>query len=407
MSNSENIFPSEYLSTLTPKAEVDARLATFQVLLEKEGLEGALIFQNVDLFYLTGTMQQAFLWVPAQGLSLLLVKKDLARARIESPLEKIEALPSLAGLGRSIIGCGGRIPSRIGLELDVLPYQTCQFLKDRLPFQEAHDVSSLIRHLRAVKSEFEIQQMRRAGEMGRLLYQTVPDLLQEGQTEMELAGRLIQKALSLGDQNILRSRSFNSTAFNWHVISGRSGTYQSRNDAPFAGLGLSPSFPMGAGLKPIGPGEPVLIDFGNCYNGYQVDQTRMFSLGPPAKEYLEAYAALKAIEDRLLDQLRPGRTAESCYHLAVKTAQELGYADSFLGPKGRQVTFTGHGVGLEIDEFPFLARGHTYPLQTGMTVALELKIVLKSAAVGFENTVLITPEGAEKLTTTDETFVIV
>jgi Xaa-Pro dipeptidase len=382
-------------------------MAAFQALLEKEELEGALIFQNMDLFYLTGTMQQAFLWVPVRGLPLLLVKKDLARARIESPLERIEALPALAGLGRSLIDCGYGIPLRIGLELDVLPCQTYQFLKDRLPFREARDVSSLIRRLRSLKSDFEIRQMRRAGEMGRLLYQTVPALLQEGQTEMELAGRMIEKALSLGDQNILRSRSFNSTAFNWHVISGRSGTYQSRNDAPFAGLGLSPSFPMGAGSRLIKAGDPILIDFGNCYNGYQVDQTRMFSMGAPDKEYLEAYRALQVIEERLREQLRPGRTAESCYHLAVQTARELGYGDSFLGPKGQQVSFTGHGVGLEIDEFPFLARGHTYPLQAGMTVALELKIVLEGAAVGFENTVLITPEGAEKLTTADETFIAV
>jgi Xaa-Pro dipeptidase len=400
-----NIFPKTYLSALTPREEIESRLAAFQSLLTQKGWAAALIFQDVDLFYLTGTMQQAFLWLPAKGEPLLLVKKDLSRARTESSLPKIEGLSSLSDLGRALSRHGYRLPGRLGLELDVLPYNTFQFLKDRLQFKEALDVSPSLRRLRAVKSEFEIGLMRQAGKMGRHLYQTVAGLLKAGLTEMELAGRMIQKALSLGDQNLLRSRSFNSAAYNWHIISGLSGTFQGRNDAPFAGLGLNPAFPMGAGSKAIGKGEPILIDFGNCYNGYQVDQTRMFSLGSPPQECLEAYTALRHIEDRILEQLRPGNTAQSCFHLALKTAESLGYKDSFLGPKGQQVKFVGHGVGLEIDEFPFLAQGHTYLLQAGMTVALELKMVLKEAAVGFENTVLILKNGVEKLTTADEAFI--
>jgi Xaa-Pro dipeptidase len=402
---SKRKFPEAYLSALTPRKEIEDRLAAFQALLEKEDWEGALIFQDVDLFYLTGTMQQAFLWVPAKGEPILLVKKDLSRARTESPLSRIESLPFLAGLDQALIRHGYSLPERLGLELDVLPYNTFQFLKGRLQFQEALDISPGLRKQRAIKSEFEIAQMRRAGAIGRALYQTVPEMLREGNTEMELAGSMIRKALSLGDQNILRSRGFNSTAFNWHVISGPSGAFQSRNDAPFAGLGLNPAFPMGAGAKTITQGEAVLIDFGNCYNGYQVDQTRMFSIGRAPQECLKAFEALKEIELGLLDHLRPGHTAESCLYLAIKTAKKLGYENSFLGPKGQQIKFVGHGVGLEIDEFPFLAQGHTYPLEEGMTVALELKIVLEKAAVGFENTVRILKNGVEKLTTADETFI--
>jgi Xaa-Pro dipeptidase len=398
-------FPESYLSALTPRQETKNRLTAFQSLLEKEGWEAALIFQDVDLFYLTGTMQQAFLWVPAEGEPILLVKKDLSRAETESTLSRIEPLPSLSGLDKALVRHGYNLPERLGLELDVLPYNTFEFLKDRLRFKEALDISPGLRKQRAIKSEFEITWMRRAGEMGRTLYRSVPDMLREGITEMELAGSMIQKALSLGDQNILRSRGFNSAAFNWHVISGRSGAFQSRNDAPFAGLGLNPAFPMGAGAKTIAGGEAVLIDFGNCYNGYQVDQTRMFSIGRAAQECLKAYEALKEIELRLLDHLRPGHSAESCFQLALKTAKKLGYEDSFLGPKGQQVKFVGHGVGLEIDEFPFLAQGHTYPLAEGMTVALELKIVLENTAVGFENTVHILKKGVEKLTIADETFI--
>jgi Xaa-Pro dipeptidase len=401
------ILPDYYQTTLTPEKEIQNRVLAFQEMLTTNDLEAALIHQDVDLFYLSGTMQNAFLFIPCQGQPLLLVRKDLARAQAESPLSFIEPLPSVNKLADTLIHSGYKLPGRIGLEMDCLPIRVYQFLKDRLDWKEERDISLDLRHLRAVKSDFEINQMRKAGEIGRKLYQTVPELLKEGLTEMEMAGLMIQKALALGDQNILRSRGFNSAAFNWHVISGESGTFQSRNDAPFAGLGLSPAFPMGAGLRPFQAEEPVLIDFGNCFNGYQADQTRMFSIGTPPQKFLKAHQALKEIESQILEHLRPGNSAESLYRMALEAAKKVGYADSFLGPRGQKVKYVAHGLGLEIDEFPFLAQGHTYPLKEGMTLALELKIVLDNASIGFENTVVMLEDGVEKLTTADEAFIII
>jgi Xaa-Pro dipeptidase len=400
-------FPKFYQSTLTPKIEIERRITAFQEVLEEKNLDAALIHQEVDLFYLSGTMQQAFLLVPVHGQPLLAVKKDRSRARAESPLLRIEPLLSIGKLAETIVRHGHKIPERIGLELDCLPTSLYQFLEDQLRWKQVLDISPGIRNLRAVKSEFEIKQMRKAGEIGRQVYQAVPNLLRKGLTEMEMAGLMIQKALSLGDQNILRSRGFNSAAFNWQVISGQSGSYQSRNDAPFAGLGLSPAFPMGASLKPIRTHEPVLIDFGICYNGYQADQTRMFAIGKPRQEFLKAYEALQEIEGLLLENIRPGQSAESLYRLAKEKGKKLGYAHSFLGPLGQKVKFVAHGVGLEINEFPFLAQGHSYPLREGMTLALELKIILEKGAVGFENTVVILKNGIEKLTKANENFIII
>jgi Xaa-Pro aminopeptidase len=399
--------PDYYRTQLTPKAEIYRRISAFQAALAKDHLEAALIHQDVDLFYLSGTMQQAFLFVPVQGEPLLLVKKDIARALAESPLGQIKSLPTIGQLGETILHYGHQIPPRLGLEMDSLPISTYNFLKEKLRWREDHDISVRLRKIRAIKSDFELTQMRKSGDIGRRLYQTLPKILKPGLTEMEVAGRLIQKAVSWEDMNLLRSRSFNSAAFSWHVISGESGSFQSRNDAPFAGLGQSPAFPMGASQKPIRTNEPILVDFGTCFNGYQTDQTRMFSLGKPNKAYLKAYQALQEIEAHLLDHLHPGTSAESLYRLAMKDAQKLGYQDSFLGPKGQKVKYVAHGLGLEIDEFPFLALGHDYPLQEGMTLALELKIVLEKAAIGFENTVVIRKEGVEKLTTVDETFMII
>jgi Xaa-Pro dipeptidase len=83
----------------------------------------------------------------------------------------------------------------------------------------------------------------------------------------------------------------------------------------------------------------------------------------------------------------------------LKLAEKLGYRDSYLGPPGLQTRFIGHGIGLELNEFPFLAQGQAYPLEEGMTFAVEPKIVFPGeGSVGLENTVVVTRDGCDIIT---------
>jgi Xaa-Pro aminopeptidase len=249
--------------------------------------------------------------------------------------------------------------------------------------------------------------MARAGEIGALVYAAVPELLKPGISEIEVGGRLTGLAMAMGHQNMLRIRGMNNEMYTWHVISGESGVVPGHLDAAFSGSGLSPAFPMGAGLKSIRPREPVLIDFGTCYNGYLVDQTRMFSIGPPDSKYVKAYEFLCEIEAALMERLRPGASCSDLYEFAVDLGRRNGFEDAFLGPRGSKTVFVGHGVGLEINDFPFLAAGHDYRIEAGMTLALELKMVLGGGAVGLENTLVVLEEGVRKLTVADESFIMV
>jgi len=80
-------------------------------------------------------------------------------------------------------------------------------------------------------------------------------------------------------------------------------------------------------------------------------------------------------------------------------AEKLGYHDSYLGPPGLQTRFIAHGIGLELNELPFIAQGQSYPLEEGMTLSLEPKIVFPGeGSVGIENTVVVTCDGCEILT---------
>ena len=93
------------------------------------------------------------------------------------------------------------------------------------------------------------------------------------------------------------------------------------------------------------------------------------------------------------------RTGREDQALMVTLAARHGYQDNFMGAGERRIRFTGHGVGLELDEYPFIAKGQQLTLQAGMVIALEPKTIFPgSGVVGIENTHLITADGLEPLT---------
>ena len=172
---------------------------------------------------------------------------------------------------------------------------------------------------------------------------------------------MVQWAISKGHIDIMRSRPFNSELFSWHVVGGESGGIQGHLDAPFSGQGVSPAFPAGSGFRCFKQGDPILVDFGTCVDVYIADQTRMFSLGRMEDEFSEAYEILKEIEASILKLTKPGIRCEILYDHGMRMGRELGFEKSFLGTVGNKVKFIGHGVGLEIGEFPYLAQGAYIP----------------------------------------------
>lgn len=383
---------------LVPAEEIRGRHARLRRAMEREGVEGFLATSKMDCYYLSGTAQDALLYLPVTGDPLLLVRRELDRARVESPLE-VRGFPSARGLPAVIRDRAGKMVRTLGLALDLLPAREYIRYAEIFPGVRLVDGSQQIREVRRIKSPFEIGLMRRAGEIGRVVYERAGEILEEGMSEIEFAGRLVAEAKRLGDEGLLRVRSPNYEAYSWHVLSGWTGGIVSQSDSPMGGLGLSPAFPVGASLKTMRRREPILVDFGTCFQGYQTDETRMFSIGRMEEKFLAAYRACREIHDLALQQTRAGADCEAIFRSTVERAVELGYKDSYLGPPGLQTRFVGHGIGLELNEPPFIAEGHAYPLEPGMTFALEPKMVFPGeGAVGIENTVLVTDDGYEILT---------
>ncbi|RPI76581.1 MAG: aminopeptidase P family protein, partial [Desulfobacteraceae bacterium] len=131
---------------------------------------------------------------------------------------------------------------------------------------------------------------------------------------------------------------------------------------------------------------------------YHMDVTRMFAMGSMPDEALRAYEAAIEIHIEVIARAKPGVSLEELFNYSVSKAGELGYADTYLGPKGYQVTFIGHGVGVELVEAPLIAKGKKDLLEAGMTFALEPKIVYQDQFIaGIESVCLVTDTGCRLL----------
>ena len=222
----------------TPGEEVRTRIDRLRPLMEKGRLDAAFFHYKIDYYYLSGTMQDVFLLVPIERDPVLFVKRELKRARRESPLEKVIPLKTLDEIKPYVVGM-----RRVGLQLDVMPYNMVMKYRDLLPGPEFVDVSPMVKEVRKTKSPFEVTIMERAAAIAKKVYARIPEVLHEGMSEIELGGVLEAYAKPLGHEGILRMRSLNYEPYTWHILSGRTGSIVSQADSPMGGLGLSPAFP--------------------------------------------------------------------------------------------------------------------------------------------------------------------
>lgn len=385
---------------LTPKSELDRRVAALQGLMREEGLDGAVIVQNADLFYFAGTVQRSHLFVPAAGRPVLAVTKSVARAKAESALAVVP-LASPRELPRLLAEHGFPAGGRLGLELDVVP--AAHYLRYQKLFAPAQvaDVSPLIRAVRMVKSPYEVGIIRDAARLHSEIFALLPGVIREGLREVELAGFMEHEMRRRGHAGRQRLRAFNSEVTHVFLASGASAAVGSYFDGAVGGTGVSPAYAQGAGFKTLARDEAILIDPAFVFDGYSVDVTRTFCIGKLPRHLTEAYETARAIHDALRSAARPGMSCAGLWETALDMAKASGFGDHFMGYP-QAVSFVGHGIGIEIDELPVVAPGMATPLAEGMVLCLEPKFVFAEGAVGLENTFVVTADGLETLTVFDE-----
>ncbi len=389
-----------------PLEEIAKRIASLQKAMQIDDLSGALLLQRADLFYFSGSGQNAHLFVPAEGKPTLIVKRALIRAEQESPLADIIPFRGWDEL-KEIIEKAAPTGSGIGMENDVLPYSLYNRYQKLLDKYVLKDISRAIRKIRAVKSAYELKLIQKAAAVNEAVFEFARDTIEEGMSEVELAGLIEGKARSLGHQGAVRMRGFNQEMHFGHILSGENASAVSFFDGPTGGPGLNPSYPQGAGYKLLQRHEPILVDFVTVLDGYMVDQTRIFSIGEVKPHLLEAYNQSLRIKEAVAAAGKPGVSGKELFDRAEAIASESGLANHFMGYT-EKVNFIGHGVGIELDELPVIARGFDMILKENMVFALEPKFIFPGeGTVGIEDTFKVGPASLEQLTRYPDQLVII
>jgi Xaa-Pro aminopeptidase len=193
-------------------------------------------------------------------------------------------------------------------------------------------------------------------------------------------------------------RLWGSEMFYGHLMAGAAAAVPSFLASPTGGSAINPAVAQGSSLRPIQAHEPVLLDYVFARNGYLSDHTRIFSIGALPDDLVRAHEAMLEIEAAIKSFVRPGMPAGRVYDEAISMAADRGYAQNFMGAGKRRIRFVGHGIGIELDEYPFLAKGQQLEIQAGMIIALEPKVIFPGqGVVGIENTHVVTESGLQQL----------
>lgn len=392
-----------------PASELEARWAKVRRFLAETAPEagGLLAFARQSVYYLSGTLGAGCLWLPMEGKPVLLLRKGLERAALESPGLTAVGFKSYKDLPGLAAEAGSPFPEVLAAEMSGLSWQLGQMLAGRLPGFRFVPGDTALALAQSLKSEWELAIMRLSGERHhQALHDIMPGLIKPGMSEREVAHFSWQVFFELGHQGLMRMSAFGEEIFLGHVSAGDSGNYPSVFNGPLGVRGEHPALPyMGYAGKIWNLGEPLALDIGFTLEGYCTDKTQMFWAGSPSSVTPEAAAAhsfCMDVQAFVAENLRPGKTPAEIYAGCLDMAVKSGMTEGFMGLSENKVPFVGHGIGLTIDGYPAIAKGFDRPLETGMVLAVEPKHGVPGLGMlGVENTFEVTPDGGKCITGDD------
>jgi Xaa-Pro aminopeptidase len=349
----------------------------------EHALDGLLITPGPDLTYLTG-----YRALPLERLTCLVLRGNgeavLVVPRLEAPAAEASAVGQLGidvlawdetespfALVASLLPAAGTV----GVD-DAMAAAKVLRLREAMPKTRQSLASAVLRHLRMRKDHAEIESLRQAGAAIDRVHAGVGEWLRPGRTEAEVGRDIADAILAEGHERV----DFVI------VASGPNGA--------------SPHHELSE--RVIQPGDPVVVDIGGTMpSGYCSDSTRTYAVGEPPVHFTTSYAVLHEAQARAVGHVRPGVTAASVDTAARSVIAEAGYGDRFIHR-------TGHGIGLETHEEPYIVAGNDEPVDVGMAFSIEPGIYTPGQhGARIEDIVVVTEHGAQPLNLRPRELVIV
>jgi Xaa-Pro aminopeptidase len=338
---------------------------------EREGLSALLITPSADLVYLTGYDP-----LPLPRLTCLVVRPGRDPALVVPSLER--PLAESAGAARlaevsdwgetddpyALVGRVVGNASKVGCS-DRMWSSHLLSLQRSLDGAEFVSASRVLGPLRSVKDQQELGLLRRAARAADETFRRIVHTRLEGRTERDVADQLGELLVQMGHEKAE------------FTIVGSGANAASPHHEP--------------GGRTIQAGDAVVMDFGGRVGGYCSDITRTVVVRQPPREFDHVYEVVMEAQDRAFRAVKPGVPAEAIDRAARQVIDGAGFGELFMHR-------TGHGIGLELHEDPYLVSGNRGALRPGMCFSIEPGIYLPGKfGVRIEDIVTVTEDGAQRL----------
>ncbi|WP_029906391.1 Xaa-Pro peptidase family protein [Prevotella sp. 10(H)] len=376
------------------------RCGKLQKTMQQMNIEACALSTPVNVFYMTGMVYNGYFYLPAEGSPIHFVKRPEGiefdnTIYIRKPEQITEELQK-----RNIA-----LPKTLLLETDVISFSECTRLLKTFNISEASNASLLMRKIRSVKTDFEVEQIRACARKHEAVYKLIPSVYREGMTDVELQIEIERLMRLHGSMGIFRSYGENMDIYMGSLLVGENAEAPSPYDYALGGAGTTPVLPLGASGQKIGKGQTIMVDMAGNYTPWMTDMTRVFSAGKTLDIAYRAHQVSIDIHNHIMDIAKPGVSCADIYNIAMETVAKNNLEPYFMGTK-QQAKFIGHGLGLEINEPPVFTPRSKELLEKNIVFALEPKFVIPEVgAVGIENTYLVTETGIEKLTVLEEEII--
>lgn len=350
------------------------RLAQLRDAMIDAGFELLALVPGPSLRYLTGLQfhlsERPLVLVIPQRARPVLVLPELERSRAEALECDIVTYSDATGPASAFEAAAAALPpGRLGVEGRSLRFMELELLAQAGIGDERIDAGAILAQLRMRKSAEELAKMERAVALAEAAFREVQPTITVGMRERELAAALVQALYEAGSEPEL--------PFAPIIASGPNGA--------------SPHhFP---GDRKLARGDLLIVDWGATCEGYFSDITRTFVVAAePTQPQLEAHGAVRAAARTARTLAAPGVAASEVDAAARDALTEAGYGKFFIHR-------TGHGLGLEVHEEPYINQNSAVALEPGMTFTVEPGVYIPTlGGIRIEDDMVITQDGSRSLT---------
>ncbi|AOZ92134.1 M24 family metallopeptidase [Paenibacillus crassostreae] len=358
------------------------RLLQLDIKMKQQGLDALLITDPKHVYYLTGFASdphERFLGLAlTQGEEPVLIVPalDAEAAHAASSVQHIMTHSDTDSPYTLLKQQFGERIQALGVEKDQLTVSRFELLQDTLRAQSYHDVGAMLQSMRVNKTTEEISRMKHAINLIEEVLRQGLTRVQVGVTEIELVAEL---------EYLMKKLGADGPSFETMVLSG-----------------ANTALPHGtAGQRKIQNGDLLMFDMGVFANGYASDITRTFAVGDLSKELTTIYNTVLNANLQGIQAIRPGVSLASIDTAARKVIDLAGYGPQFMHR-------LGHGLGMDVHEYPSVHGNNMDLVQTGMIFTVEPGIYVPGlGGVRIEDDIVVTEDGVVVLTSFPKELTII